>query len=337
MRLESLEDRNLLAALTINQSEGIAVTEGGGLTFTVTFDDAVQGGFTVDVTLADVTATGGAAALVYPKDYDNVVAQLNFDGTAGETRQFTVAPLDDAVVEGTETFTVSLSASNALVDDSDTATGTITDNDRATLHVANATVTEGDEGTTLLSFPVTLSAAVDVDVSVDYITQDGTARAADGDCVAVTTPATFTISAGDTSGTINITVNGDTTVEPNETLSLLLSNLQSVGRDVTLASADWIQLGQDIDGEAARDESGYSVSLSGDGNTLVIGAPFNDGNGTDAGHARVYRFDGANWTQIGQDIDGEAAFDKSGFSVSLSEIGRRHPSRSDMWMGNEEG
>ena len=31
---------------------------------------------------------------------------------------------------------------------------------------------------------------------------------------------------------------------------------------------DWIQLGGDIDGEAAGDRSGLSVSLSSDGNTL---------------------------------------------------------------------
>jgi hypothetical protein len=33
----------------------------------------------------------------------------------------------------------------------------------------------------------------------------------------------------------------------------------------------WIQIGQDIDGEAAYDYSGYSVSLSADGNTVAIG------------------------------------------------------------------
>ena len=35
---------------------------------------------------------------------------------------------------------------------------------------------------------------------------------------------------------------------------------------------DWMQLGQDIDGEAAGDQSGYSVSLSSDGTTVAIGA-----------------------------------------------------------------
>jgi hypothetical protein len=50
----------------------------------------------------------------------------------------------------------------------------------------------------------------------------------------------------------------------------------------------WSQLGADIDGEAASDRSGDSVSLSGDGSRVAIGAPYNDGGGTDAGHVRVY-------------------------------------------------
>ena len=35
-----------------------------------------------------------------------------------------------------------------------------------------------------------------------------------------------------------------------------------------------------------------------------------------AGHVRIYAWNGSLWIQQGQDIDGEAAFDNSGFSVS---------------------
>jgi hypothetical protein len=82
------------------------------------------------------------------------------------------------------------------------------------------------------------------------------------------------------------------------------------------------QLGADIDGESARDSSG-SVSLSSDGNRLVIGASGNDGNGGASGHARVYQWSGMAWTQLGADIDGEAAGDGFGRSVSLSSDGNR--------------
>ena len=85
----------------------------------------------------------------------------------------------------------------------------------------------------------------------------------------------------------------------------------------------WIAelIGNDIDGEAAYDKSGYSVSLSSDGTIVAIGAPKNDGNGSVSGHVRVFRYTDSSWNQIGADIDGEALGDESGYSVSLSSDG----------------
>ena len=85
----------------------------------------------------------------------------------------------------------------------------------------------------------------------------------------------------------------------------------------------WVQVGADIDGEAANDSSGYSVSLSSDGSRVAIGAYANDGNGTNSGHVRIYNYNGSAWVQVGADIDGEAADDYSGNSVSLSSDGSR--------------
>jgi len=81
------------------------------------------------------------------------------------------------------------------------------------------------------------------------------------------------------------------------------------------------QIGQDIDGEAAGDEFGYAVSLSSDGLIVAIGAFYNDGNGSNSGHVRVFENISGTWTQIGVDIDGEATGDDSGWSVSLSSDG----------------
>ena len=53
-------------------------------------------------------------------------------------------------------------------------------------------------------------------------------------------------------------------------------------------SGTWSQLESDIDGEAAFDNSGFSVSLSSDGTIVAIGAKNNGGNGSDSGHVRVY-------------------------------------------------
>ena len=54
---------------------------------------------------------------------------------------------------------------------------------------------------------------------------------------------------------------------------------------------------------------------------VAIGADRNDGNGIDSGHVRLYAWDGSSWVQRGSDIDGEAAGDRSGGSVSLSADG----------------
>jgi hypothetical protein len=86
----------------------------------------------------------------------------------------------------------------------------------------------------------------------------------------------------------------------------------------------WGQMGPDIDGEAANNYSGYSVSLNDAGDRVAIGAILNDGSsGADSGHVRIYSWNGSNWTQMGSDIDGEAAGDNSGISVSLNDAGDR--------------
>ena len=89
-------------------------------------------------------------------------------------------------------------------------------------------------------------------------------------------------------------------------------------------SKTWLQIGQDIDGETPGDYSGISVSLSENGTIVAIGAWGNDDNGSDAGHVRLFQYDAVvdKWLQIGQNINGEAESDKSGWSVSLSENGR---------------
>jgi len=83
-------------------------------------------------------------------------------------------------------------------------------------------------------------------------------------------------------------------------------------------SSAWTQKGVDIDGEAIGDYFGYSVSMP-DANTVAIGANVNDGNGTDAGHVRIFSWNGSAWIQKGSDINGEAAGDNFGYSVSMSD------------------
>ena len=97
--------------------------------------------------------------------------------------------------------------------------------------------------------------------------------------------------------------------------------LLALSESIKFENDSWVQVGDDIDGEAADDSSGMSVSMSSDGNTVAIGARYNDDNGSNAGHVRVYQLNGNSWVQVGLDIDGEASNDSSGDSVSMSSDG----------------
>ncbi len=88
-----------------------------------------------------------------------------------------------------------------------------------------------------------------------------------------------------------------------------------------ISNAQWSQIGQDIDGENANDNSAFEISLNGSGDIVAIGTQRNDDNGNDAGHVRVFKNISGVWTQLGSDIDGEAAGDGAGFSVSLNQAG----------------
>jgi hypothetical protein len=83
---------------------------------------------------------------------------------------------------------------------------------------------------------------------------------------------------------------------------------------------NWVKLGQDIDGAAGSDQSGFSVSINGAGNIVAIGSPYNDASGNNSGHTRIYQYNGTIWVKLGQDIGGEAASDESG-TVSINNSG----------------
>lgn len=92
---------------------------------------------------------------------------------------------------------------------------------------------------------------------------------------------------------------------------------------LTNATDQWNQVGQDIKGEAVGDYFGESLALSADGTILAAGSVWNEGRGGGSGHVRVFLYDRATsqWKQKGQDINGEAAVDRFGGSVALSSDG----------------
>jgi predicted extracellular nuclease len=93
-----------------------------------------------------------------------------------------------------------------------------------TLSIDDVTHTEGPSGTVTYTFTVSLSAASAGAVTFDIATADGTATTADGDYVAKSLTSQ-TIAAGLTTYTFDVTVNGDGTVEPNETFLVNVTNV----------------------------------------------------------------------------------------------------------------
>ena len=83
----------------------------------------------------------------------------------------------------------------------------------------------------------------------------------------------------------------------------------------------WVQMGSDIEGEAEYDYSGMSIDLSAGGTVVAIGAPSSSSNGYESGRVRIFAYDRNGWTQRGDGIDGEAAGDRAGYSLSLSAEG----------------
>jgi hypothetical protein len=211
---------------TITNDDGVTliniadanVTEGNAgiatLTFTVTLTQPAAENVTVNYTTGDVTATAGS-------DYVAESGTVTF--TPGDqTETITIDVNGDTFFEGNETLTVTLSNASVNANIADgTATGTILNDDAiSTINISDADVTEGNAGTTMLTFNVTLDTPSILPVTVNYTTSNGTATAGT-DYVAASGTVTFV--PGDLVETINITVNGDTLFEANETMTVTLS------------------------------------------------------------------------------------------------------------------
>ena len=83
-------------------------------------------------------------------------------------------------------------------------------------------------------------------------------------------------------------------------------------------TSSWSLLGSAINGEAAGDQFGTSVSISDNGLKIIASAKFNQAKGTETCHARVFKYFNNSWIQIGSDIDGEAADDQFGYHAVIS-------------------
>ena len=175
------------------------------------------------------TVAGSATA-----DLDFGAASGSLDFAAGSStpdEPLSVQILGDTRLEADEGFGFAIDAASfgTLLGGDAAALGnalaTIRNDDQLQLSIADAAIDEGDSGSALLSFPLTLSGSADIDIEIDYATADGSATAGDGDFTAV--DDTLTIAAGQTSGSIAVAVIGDSRVEPDEQFTLQLGGATS--------------------------------------------------------------------------------------------------------------
>lgn len=85
----------------------------------------------------------------------------------------------------------------------------------------------------------------------------------------------------------------------------------------------WLNKGDEMEGDVAHDRFGRSLCISGNGNIVAVGVPYHDAVSTggtlySVGRARIYEWVNDQWQQKGNDIDGTNSQDKHGFSISLS-------------------
>lgn len=163
-------------------------------------------------------------------DYTATSGDLTFTAnTTTLTQTISVSTQDDLVFEGPENLVVTLSApANATISGISSAMGTITDNEtQPTLSISNVTQNEGNSGTTPFIFNVTLSGETTQPVTVSYATANGTATAPSDYNALPQIPLTF--NPGDLTKAVTVLVNGDTTIEPNETFSVNLGGALNAG------------------------------------------------------------------------------------------------------------
>jgi hypothetical protein len=168
--------------------------------------------FTATVTSGVGTPTG----TVQFKDNGNnlgIPVALNGSGMAQVTTSTLTA--------GTHTITADYSGDANHTASTGTLSGGQVVRPQPSLSIDDVGISEGQAGTKVLNFTVTLSAASSLTVTANYATANGTATAPSDYVAILSTLLTF--NPGDTTKTISVTINGDVNFEPDETFTVNLS------------------------------------------------------------------------------------------------------------------
>ncbi len=146
------------------------------------------------------------------------------------TAKISIPVKGDITPEGTETFKLEVTGTgtSGVPTDRDTAIGKIVDDDTAPAlgaSIGDTSVIEGDTGAKSVTLTVTLSASQATTTVVRYHTVNGTATN-DGDYTGKT--GTLNIVAGKRTGVITVVVNGDTSIEGAEGLTVVLDSASAL-------------------------------------------------------------------------------------------------------------
>ena len=183
---------------------------------------------------------------------------------AGDTsKTVTVTVTGDTLDEPNETVAVKLSgATNASISTA-AGTGTITDDDDPPeLSIDSPSVAEGDSGSVNLTYTVSLDAESGKQVTVGYAEGTGGTAAMGTDYTALAS-GTLTFAAGETSKTVTVSVTGDTTDEPDETVVVKLSG----AANASIGTATGTGTITDDDGEPSLSIDSPSVAEGDSGST----------------------------------------------------------------------
>lgn len=189
---------------------------GGSVTLTVSFSGKTnQQPVSVDYATSDDAAVAGS-------DYTQKSGTLTF-APGEQFKTFSVAILNDALTEGDEKFIVTLSnpVGGALGNPS-VASVTILDDETPSITVQfSASGYAVDESQGSATITASLSASSAQQVTVNYATSDGSAKAPDD---YQSTSGTLTFAAGETAKTFAVPIVSDDLIEQIETVELALSN-----------------------------------------------------------------------------------------------------------------
>ena len=197
---------------TISVGDDVVV-EGETATVTISLSQIS----TEDVTVSFNTADGSATIL--GKDYNANNGTVTIK--AGElSTTVSVSTNPDNIEEGSENLLVNLSNPvNATIADGEGEIIITDDYVSPTISINDVTVTEGD----LATLTVSLSRAIDEDVTFKFDSADGSATVSGGDYNAAT--GEVTIPAGTTEVTISAQTNTDNLDEPTEQFTVDLSEV----------------------------------------------------------------------------------------------------------------